>query len=402
MKNLRPDFPILSKKINGHDLVYLDNSATTQKPKFVIDAISEFYSKFNAPVYRGVYYLAEHATVMFESVRERVAKFIGADKSEIAFTYGATDGINIVAQSWAANNLKSGDSIIISGLEHHSNIVAWQQLAEQKKLDLKVINIDNNGLIDLDNFKQLINSRTKLVSITHISNVLGTHVDIAAISKIAKSFGAKVLVDAAQTPAHKKIDVKALGADFLVFSSHKMFGPDGVGVLYVNSELHDQITPNRVGGGMVFDVDINKTSYLKFPKILEAGSQPVSGVIGLGAAIDYIDNNIDYEQLKIHEASLSKKLIDNLLTIPEIKILGPIEQLKTAGHIVSFVHEKIHPHDMAAYLDKFGICVRAGHHCAQPLHKKLNINGSVRVSFAAYNNTQDVDLLCQALKNISF
>lgn len=397
MKNIRNDFPIFS---NNEKLIYFDNAATTQKPKFVIDAISDFYNFYNAPAFRGVYALSENVTQKFEDVRNKVAKFIGADTSEIAFTYGATDGINIIAQSWVQNNLKSGDTIIVSQLEHHSNLVAWQRLAEQKNLNLKFIKVTADGILDLEQFYSILDSKIKFVSVTYISNVLGTHVDIKSISNALKTIGAKLLVDASQAPAHMKLDVDELGADFLVFSSHKMFGPDGVGVLYVNSHLHDQISPSRVGGGMVFDVNIEKTNFLKFPRILEAGSQPVSGVIGLGAAIDYINNNIDYDQLKIYEASLCKTLIDNLIDVPGLKILGPTEQLKTSGHMVSFALDKIHPHDIAAYLDKFGICIRAGHHCAQPLHNILKISGSVRVSFAAYNNLKEVELLIELINKL--
>ena len=398
MKNIRNDFPIFS---NNEKLIYFDNAATTQKPKFVIDAISDFYSFYNAPAFRGVYALSENVTQKFEDVREKVAKFIGADKTEIAFTYGSTDGINIIAQSWAKNNLQSGDTIIVSQLEHHSNLVAWQRLAEQKNLNLKFIKVTADGILDLEQFYSILDSKVKFASVTYVSNVLGAHVDIKYISNALKTIGAKLLVDASQAPAHMKLDVKELGADFLVFSSHKMFGPDGVGVLYVNSNLHDQISPSRGGGGMVFDVNIEKTNFLKFPRILEAGSQPVSGVMGLGAAIDYINNNINYDQLKIHEASLCRTLIDNLINVSGVKILGPIEQLKTSGHMVSFSFDKIHPHDIAAYLDKFGICVRAGHHCAQPLHNILKINGSVRVSFAAYNTLKEVYLLIELINKIS-
>lgn len=400
MKSLKHDFNILNQKRSGHSLIYFDNAATTQKPDQVIDAISNFYRTQNAPLNRGVYYLSEHLTQNYEHVRSKIASFINTSSRNIAFTYGTTDSINILANSLNLNYFNPGDNIILSVLEHHSNLLAWQNIAKQKNIKLKFVNITPDGLLDMQQFYSLLDSKTKLVSLTYISNVLGTRLDIKAISDACKNIQTKLLVDAAQAPAHIKIDIKDIDPDFLVFSSHKMFGPDGLGVLYVKEDSQNLIVPTRLGGGIVYEADFEHSTFLKFPRVLEAGSQPVSAVIGLGAAIDYINKNINFDQLKTHEAALCAKLIDNLQNIPGINILGPIKQLKQEGHLVSFTINKIHAHDVASYLDKFNICVRAGHHCAQPFHKLLNISGSIRVSFAAYNTIEEVEFFCERLADI--
>ncbi len=398
--NLKKDFPIFKTKIKGNPLIYFDNAATTQKPQQVIDAIVNFYSKNYATVHRGIYSFAEYATTLYENSRKKVADFINADLSEIVFTQGATDGINIIALSWAENNIQEGDEIIVTDLEHHSNLIPWQELAKRKNALLLSIPITNNGELDLPMFEDFLNKRTKLVAVCHVSNVLGTHNNIELITQKAHKVGAKVLIDAAQSIAHEKIDVKKINCDFLVFSGHKMLGPTGIGVLYINKKIHKEIHPFKFGGGMVFNSSVEKSTFKEMPYMLEAGTASIEQVIALDAAINYIQKNINFDDLKKHEAQLCAKLINGLQSLPGVKILGPVEQLKKNGHIVSFAVDKIHPHDIAAYLDEFGICVRAGHHCAQPLHQKLGIDSSIRISFYAYNTIEEVEFFINLMKKL--
>lgn len=400
MKNLIKDFPIFKQKVNCHPLIYFDNAATSQKPQQVIDSISNFYSNHNANIDRGIYYFAEYATSLFEGIRPKVANFIGADPNEIVFTTGTTGGINFVALSWAEKFINSGDEIIVSQIEHHSNLIPWQQLTIRKNAQLKVIPLTSKGELDLDVFEKLLTDKTKLVAITHISNVLGTQVDINLITKKAHAVGAKVLIDAAQSVAHKKINVKEVGCDFLAFSGHKLLGPTGIGILYIKKDLHEIIDPFQFGGGMIFQVSYEKSSWLKAPKKFEAGTPPIADAIGLGAAIDYIEKNINFENLKQHEASLCSRVIDEFRDYEKIKILGPVDYIRNNGHIVSFVIDGIHAHDVAAHLDSFGICVRAGHHCAQPLHQSLGIKSSVRVSFYLYNTLDEVEYFLSKIKKL--
>jgi len=396
MLKLRKDFPILQTKINDKPLVYLDNAATSQKPQVVIDAITDFYTKYNFNIHRGIYSYAEYATTLFEDVRKKVAAFINSDPEEIVFTSGTTGGINFVALAWADKNIKKGDEIIISQMEHHSNLVPWQELAKKNGAILKVIPVKADYQLDLNIYEELLSTNTKLVAVTHVSNALGTQNDIEFITKKAHQYGAKVLIDAAQSVAHQKIDVKKINCDFLVFSGHKMLGPTGIGVLYIKKDLHALIEPYQFGGGMVFQAGFDNASWLQAPHKFEAGTPPIAQAIGLGSAIDYIKTNIDFDYLKTYEASLCSKLIDELALLKQVKILGNIDQLKHSGHIVSFVIDGMHPHDIAAYLDMHGICVRAGHHCAQPLHIALGIDSSVRVSFYAYNTLEEtVYLICK-------
>lgn len=400
MKNIRKDFPILNSKINGQNLVYFDNAATTQKPQQVIDSITNFYSKNNATVHRGVYSFAEDATIIYEEARKKVATFLNAQPDEIVFTHGATAGINIVALSWAEKHITQDDEIIISELEHHSNLIPWQQLAKKKCAKLLVIPINENFELNLNVYKTLLSKKTKLVAISHVSNVLGTNNDIEFITKKAHEVGAKVLIDAAQSVAHQKIDVLKIGCDFLIFSGHKLLGPTGIGVLFIKKSIHHDIQPFFYGGGMVFETEFEKTTFKKVPYMLEVGTPAIEQAVGLSSAIDYIEQNIDFQKLREHEANLCHKLIQELLKFPLIKILGPIDQLSKMGHIVTFTIDGIHPHDVASYLDTFGICVRAGHHCAQQLHKTLGVDSSIRVSFFAYNTQQEVDFFIEVLKKL--
>lgn len=400
METRRADFPILQQKINDKPLCYLDNASTSQKPQAVIDALVDFYTTKNSNISRGAHFLSEQATQLYEQVRKQIAQFIGArDASEIIFTSGCTESINFVATAWAMQHINPGDEIVITGLEHHANMVPWQRVVAERKAVLKVIPVHPDGSLIMDHLDDIITPNTKLVACVHVSNALGTHVDVERIVMHAKQVGALVLIDAAQSVGHQRINVVDLDCDFLAFSGHKMLAPTGVGVLYIKQELHDIVQPYQYGGGMVFEVDYQKSTYLKAPHKFEAGTPPIAQVIGLGAAVNYL-SQIDFEQLRVHEAQLCAQLIDGLSLIDGVRILGPIEQLKKKGHLVSFVVENIHAHDVAAYLSKEGICVRAGDYCAQPLFKKMHLNGSVRASFYLYNTAQEIDRLIEAVDQL--
>lgn len=400
MKNIRKDFPILSKKVDGHQLVYLDNAATSQKPQSVIDAITNFYTEHNSNIHRAIYTLGEETTTLYEQARAKVAQFINADPSEIIFTKGTTESINLVASTWAQQHIAKGDEILISQMEHHSNMIPWQQCAQKKGAVLKYIPVTPDGKLDYTALPSLLSKKTKLVAVTHVSNVLGTRNDIAQIIKAAHSVGAKVLIDAAQSVLHEPIDVKKLTCDFLAFSGHKMLGPTGIGVLYIKKDLHDQMPPYQFGGGMVYEADSFTASWQKAPQKFEAGTPPIAQAVGLAAAIEYMQKNISFDALQKHEAALCSQLIEGLSSLKKVRILGPIEQLKKSGHLVSFTIDGMHPHDSAAALSKKGICVRAGNHCAQPLAKLLQISGSVRASFYVYNTPEEVEQLIKAIEHL--
>lgn len=398
---IRPDFPILTTTVDGHPLVYLDNAATTHKPQGVIDAITNFYRFHNANIHRTVYRLAETATEQFEAVREKVARFIHAqDSCEIIFTKGTTEGINLVAQSWARHHVKAGDEILVSGLEHHSNLIPWQQVCKETGAVLRIIPVLADGTLDMAKAHELMTGKTKLLAIIHVSNMLGTQVDVASLSRRAHEVGARVLVDAAQSIAHQPINVTALGCDFLAFSGHKMLGPTGVGVLYINRSVHDQMTPYQYGGGMIMEATYDGARFLTAPRQFEAGTPHIAGVIGLGAALDYIQKNIPFDELRKHEAALVKRTIAGLSCMPRIRLLGPLDHLATQGHLISFVVEGMHAHDVAAYCDRFGICIRAGHHCAQPLARQLGVDAAARISFYAYNTMQEVEIVLEVLERM--
>lgn len=395
-KILRSDFPFLAIK----DVAYLDNASTTQKPQAVLDGLVSFYSQYNANIYRGVHTTAEEATQAYEAARNKVANFIGALPQETIFTSGTTEAINFVADTWGAEHIKAGDQILITQLEHHANILPWQRLAQRTGAQLVWYPVQSDGTLDMSLLEQCITAKTKLIAITALSNAVGTHVDVAAFVRAGHAVGAHVLVDAAQLVAHRPINVQTLGADFLVFSGHKLFGPTGIGVLYIKQRLHDQVPPYQLGGGMVFEVLANHATWLKSPQKFEAGTPPIAQAIGLGVAIDYVLDNVAWPHVKLHEAALCSQLIDGLLSYPKIRILGPLEELRSQGHLVSFVVDGVHAHDVAAYLSSLGIAVRAGHHCAQPLARALGYSASVRVSFAAYNNTLEVNRLLEALDSL--
>ena len=399
-KKLRADFPILAEKVNGHPLIACDNASTTHKPQAVIDALVQFYTTTNANIYRGIHLFAEQTTKAFEEARHKVASFIGALPEEIVFTKGCTSGINFVVATWGQEHIQAGDEIVVTELEHHANLLPWQRIAHKKGAVLKFIPIFSDGSLDLSSLNSIITHKTKMVSVIYISNAIGTRVDIAAIIARAKEVGACTLIDAAQSVPHQKINVHELGCDFLVFSGHKLLGPTGIGVLYIKKELHAQLEPYEVGGGMVEDVDCHNATWAPAPQKFEAGTPPIAQAIGLGAAINYLQTHVNFDELAIHEAQLCTRLIDGLSSIGGIKILGPISELKQNGHMVSFLVENFHSHDVAAFLDSRGISVRAGHHCAQPFAKKLGYDASVRVSFYFYNTLEEVDSIIAAMRDL--
>jgi cysteine desulfurase/selenocysteine lyase len=395
--NIRKKFPIFAART---PLSYLDSAATAQKPDIVIEAMNNFYSSAYGNVHRGVYALAEHATEQYEAVRIEVAKFLDArNANEIVFTRGTTESINLIAATWGRQNIKAGDEVVITALEHHANLLPWQVLCQQVGAILRVIPVSDDGLLDMQAAEQLIGSKTKLVACVHSSNFLGTRIDVGALAHMAHAVGAKVLVDAAQSVVHESVSVQELHCDFLVFSGHKLYGPTGVGVLYGREELLAEMPPYQVGGSMVYEADYQTARWMQSPRKFEAGTPPIAGVIGLGAAISFV-NSLDRKQVAAHETKLCAQLITELQSISKIRLLGPIAELKAQGHLASFVVEGIHPHDVAAYLDQFGICVRAGHHCAQPLAKRLKLDAAVRISFACYNTSEEVEQVCTALRDL--
>ena len=399
-KKLRADFPILQQKVNGYPLIACDNASTSHKPQSVIDAVVQFYTTTNSNIYRGIHLFAEQATQQYEHARKKVAQFIGAYPEEVVFTRGCTSSINFVAATWADENIQAGDEIVVTELEHHANLIPWQRLAQKKGAVLKFIPIFPDGTVDLSYLDSIITNKTKMVSVIHVSNAIGTHVDIVPIIARAHAVGARILIDAAQSAPHQKINVHELDCDFLVFSGHKLLGPTGVGVLYIKKELHDHVPPYEVGGGMVANVDSTHATWASAPQKFEAGTPPIAQAIGLGAAVDYLQNHINFDELIAYEAELCGRLIDGLSEIKSVKILGPASELKQKGHVVSFLVESYHSHDVAAFLDNKGISVRAGHHCAQPFAKMLGYDASVRVSFYFYNTFEEVDSIIAAVKEL--
>lgn len=398
--DLKTLFPIFNTTVNTHPFTYLDSASTAGMPQMVIDAMVQYYATYKSNVGRGLYRFAEEATQKFEDARKKIARFIGANDREIIFSGSATNGINMVALIWAQYNISSGDEIIVSEVEHHANFVPWQQLAIEKGAILKIVPVNDRGVIDIDVFKSLLSSKTKFVSIVHQSNILGTTNDIVSLVSAAHVVGAKVLVDAAQSIAHQKIDVKKIKCDFLVFSGHKLFGPTGIGVLYVQKELMLECKPYLFGGGMVYSVTPEKTEFRAIPHRFEAGTQPIAQAIGLSAALDFINQYVDFEKMQQNETELVRKLATELLKMPGISLLSPIPEINEHSNVVTFIWDRYHAHDIAAHLDQYGIAVRAGHHCVQPYHYKRGINASVRVSFSIYNSEDDVKFFVNCLKKL--
>ena len=393
----RADFPILSTSVRGHPLVYLDNAATTQKPGRVIEAVSAFYAEANANVHRGVHHLSERATVAFEEVRQRVARLIGAAApEEIVFTSGTTAAVNLVAQSWGRSSLGPGDEVLVTGMEHHSNLVPWQMVCEQTGATLRVVPVTDAGELDLDAFEGLLCERTRLLAVVHLSNVLGTVNPVQELAARARAAGALTLVDGAQSAPHLPVDVGLLGCDFFAFSGHKIYGPTGVGVLYGRAALLERMPPWQGGGSMIASVGLERSTYAPPPARFEAGTPPIAEVIGLGAALDYVEG-IGLEAIGAWENALLSRASAAVRDVPGVRLVGAPAR---RASVLSFVVDGVHPHDVASILDDHGVAVRAGHHCAQPLVERLGVPATVRASFAFYNTMEDVDALVRGLHRV--
>ncbi|MBX2959996.1 MAG: cysteine desulfurase [Flavobacteriales bacterium] len=395
INKIRDDFPILKREVNGKPLVYFDNGATSQKPQLVIDAINKYYTFENSNIHRGIHTLSQEATNAYEVARKKVQRFVNAQhEHEIIFTKGTTDSINLVAASFGKKHLKKGDEIIISNMEHHSNIVPWQMICEEKEAVLKVIPINDKGELLMDEFKKLLSPKTKFVSITHVSNTLGTINPVKEIIKLAKEAGALVLIDGAQAVPHTKIDVQDLGCDFYAFSGHKMFGPTGVGILYGKEAILNDLPPYQGGGDMIKTVTFEKTTYNELPHKFEAGTPNIVGGIGLGVAIDYM-NSIGLDKIEAYEHELLTYATEQIKQIEGVRIVG--EAAKKAS-VLSFVVDGTHPSDIGMIIDKLGVAIRTGHHCTEPLMNRLNVPGTARASFAFYNTFEEIDIFIAALK----
>ena len=394
---IRADFPILSEKVNDHKLIYFDNAATSQKPQVVIDAISNYYTHINSNIHRGVHYLSQRATDAFEETRLKVQRHLNAAHAhEIIFTKGTTDGINLVAASYGRSFIKEGDEVIITNMEHHSNIVPWQLICAQVGASLKIVPINDAGELDLETYKKLLNENTKLVAVNHISNALGTINDVKEITKAAHAVGAVVLIDGAQSVPHMKVDVRDLDADFYTFSAHKMCGPTGLGVLYGKEDLLNEMPPYQGGGEMIKEVFLDHSTYADLPHKFEAGTPNISEVVAFGTAIDYLDE-IGWDFIQEHEKELLEYATAKLSSIEGLKIYGEAEN---KASVISFLLEGIHPYDVGMVLDKLGIAVRTGHHCTQPIMDRFGIPGTVRASFAFYNTTEEIDRLYEGLLRV--
>ena len=397
VERIRRDFPILGREVYGKPLVYLDNAATTQKPQCVIDAISEAYCNENANVHRGIHFLSQQATDLMEAAREKVRQFIGAGSTEeIIFTRGTTESINLLASSFAQAFLKEGDEVVISGMEHHSNIVPWQIQAQRYGFKIKVIPVTDLGELDMDAFKALLTAKTKLVSITHVSNVLGTVNPVSEIISLAHSHGIPVAIDGAQAVPHIKVNVKELGADFYALSGHKIYGPTGIGVLYGRKELLEKMPPYQGGGEMIKKVTFEGTTYNELPYKFEAGTPDYVGSIALGTALDYVQE-IGMERIASYESELCSYALARLGEIPGMRIIGNSPERSA---VISFLVGNFHPSDMGTLLDRLGIAVRTGHHCAEPLMDRFGIPGTVRASFSFYNTKSEIDVLTAGIERV--
>ncbi len=397
VEKIRKDFPILQREVNNKKLVYFDNAATVQKPQVVIDAICNYYKLYNSNVHRGVHTLSQEASHHYEQARIKAAEFIGAKSAqEIIFTKGTTDGINLVAQSFVKPRLQKGNEIVLTMMEHHSNIIPWQMIAEEKEAVLKIAPISESGELLLEEFEKLISKQTKIIALTHVSNTMGTINNVSKIIEIAKQNNIPVLIDGAQSAPHMQVDVASMDCDFYVFSGHKVYGPTGIGVLYAKEEHINSMQPYQGGGGIISTVTFDKTTYVQGPLKFEAGTPNIEGAIGLAAAFDYC-NGIGIQTIFEHETMLLKYANSLFKSFPHVKIIGTTEH--KAG-VISFALESIHPFDIGTLLDKFGIAVRTGHHCTQPLMNFFNIPGTTRMSFGIYNTTQEIDYFFQALEKV--
>ena len=399
LQDIKNDFPIFSKPINGKDLVYLDSAATTQKPNEVIDSITHYYKTCNSNIHRGIYSISIEATELYENARTNIGRFIHSKSpKEIVFTRNATEAINLVANTWVSQNLKEGDSIILTEMEHHSNLVPWQILTKRLKLKLNFIKIQPNGELILDNLDDLFQENAKFLSLTHVSNVLGTINPIKNIISKAHDHGITTLVDAAQSVPHMSVNVQDLDSDFFVFSGHKMLGPSGIGVLHAKKTLLENMDPFLYGGDMISNVSLREAQWNEIPWKFEAGTPNIVGAIGLGKAVDYL-NRIGMDVVHKHEQELYNYAVDKFSELKDFKIFG-FENKNTTGGVISFSYSDFHPHDIASILDGESIAVRAGHHCAQPLMEKLGVPATTRASFYVYNDTSDIDKLFNGLQKV--
>jgi cysteine desulfurase / selenocysteine lyase len=397
LQKVRANFPILSQRVNGKPLVYLDNAATTQKPRVVIDAIARYYEADNANIHRGVHYLSQQATQKYEDARETVRRFLNAaEASEIVFVRGATEGINLVAQTLGRMRLEAGDEVLITAMEHHSNIVPWQILCDEKGATLRVAPINDAGELMLVEFERLLGMRTKIVAVPHVSNALGTVNPLRQMVELAHRHNAVVVVDGAQAVPHLAVDVRTLDCDFYVFSGHKLYGPTGIGALYGKSTLLNAMPPYQGGGDMILSVTFDKTTYNKIPYKFEAGTPDISGVIGLGAAINYV-TGLGLDRIMAHEQDLLHYATEALATIPGIRMIGTAQE---KASVLSFVMNGIHPHDIGTILDQEGIAIRTGHHCAQPVMERFGVPATARASFALYNTREEVDALVRGIERV--
>lgn len=397
VEKIRKDFPVLSQMVNGKPLVYLDNGASSQVPQSVIDRTSKYLAEEHSNIHRGVHYLSQHATTAYEAAREKVKRFINApDVKECIFVRGTTEGVNLVAHSYGKKFIGEGDEILVSQMEHHSNIIPWQMIAEEKGAIIRMIPMNERGELIIDEYENMLNGRTKMVAVTHVSNSLGTINPVKEMIATAHKFGVPVLVDAAQSVPHFPVDVQDLDCDFFVFSGHKMFGPTGSGVMYGKRKWLDQMPPYQTGGGMIRTVSFEKTTFAPIPDKFEAGTPAIAAGIGLGAAIDYI-NALDFEAAAAYEHELLEYATERLADIPEVKIIGTAAE---KASVLSFTIEGIHPHDIGTILDQQGIAVRAGHHCAQPVMEFFDVPATARASFAFYNTREEVDKLADAVQKV--
>jgi cysteine desulfurase/selenocysteine lyase len=397
VRKIREDFPVLKQKVHGKPLIYMDSAATAQKPRAVIDAILKFYEVDCANIHRGVHELSQRSTAAYEQARGKVKQFLNArSKSELIFVRGTTEAINLVSQTWGRKNVKAGDEIVIGAMEHHSNIVPWQMLCEEKGARLRVIPIDDRGELLLEEYEKLLGPRTRMVAVGQVSNALGSVVPVREIIEMAHKAGALALIDGAQAVPHMKVDVQALDADFYAFSGHKLFGPTGVGMLYGKCKLLNAMPPYQGGGDMIRTVTFEKTTYNELPYKFEAGTPHISGGIGLGAAIDYV-NRVGIEAIGAYEHELLVYGTEALSRIPGLRIIGTA---RDKAAVLSFVIEGIHPHDIGTVLDRMGIAVRTGHHCAQPVMDRFQVPATTRASLAFYNTTEEIDALEAGLRKV--
>ena len=397
VERIRDDFPILSRKVHGKPLVYLDNAATSQKPRAVIQALTEYYETYNSNVHRGVHTLSMEATDRYEEAREKVARFINAETPEsIIWTRNATESINLVAHSWAESNISEGDEIVVTRLEHHSNLVPWQRIAARNGAVLRFLELTEDGAVDMVGAASVINAKTKLLAVTQVSNSLGTVVPVKKLAGMARSVGAAVLVDGAQSVPHQPVDVEDIGCDFLALSGHKMMGPTGIGALYARREVLEQMEPFLHGGEMVLEVSYEDASWNELPMRFEAGTPNIADAIALGVAVDYL-TGLGMENVREHEKQLTAYALDAFRELEEVDLFGPMD-VDRRGGILSFHSFDVHPHDLGTFLDQEGVAIRTGHHCTMPLMGVLGVPATARASLYVYNTEQEVDALVDALK----